>query len=93
MVLAVRVTTLLYSTLALGQKPAYDFYTEFRHSFTPKLRAENPSLSLTNEEIVESYAAKLKSEGVSDTEIARRTRLVRTESPLGGRLLEPLLHQ
>jgi len=81
-VLAVLVTTLLYSVLAFGQKPEYDFYTEFRNSFTPKLRAENPSLLLTNEEIVEKYAAKLKSEGVTETEIARRTRLIRTERSL-----------
>jgi len=77
-VLAVLVTTLLYLALAFGQKPEYDFYTEFRNSFTPKLRAENPSLLLTNEEIVEKYAAKLKSEGVTENEIARRTGLIRT---------------
>ena len=80
--LAVLVTTLFYSLLAFGQKPEYDFYPEFRNVFTPKLRAENPSLSLTNEQIVERYAAKLKSEGVTETEIARRTRLILTERNL-----------
>jgi SAM-dependent methyltransferase len=77
-VLTVLVTTLLYSLCAFGQKPEYDFYPEYRNSFTPRLRAENPSLSLTNEEIVERYGAELKSEGVAETEIARRTRLILT---------------
>jgi protein-L-isoaspartate O-methyltransferase len=81
-VLAVLVTTVLYSALAFGQKPEYDFYIEFRNNFTPTLRAENPSLLLTNEQIVERYAAKLKSEGVTETEIARRIRLIRTERSL-----------
>ena len=81
-VLAVLVTTLLYSAFAFGQKQQYDFYPEFRNSFTPKLRAENPSLSLANEEIVERYAAELKSEGVAGTEITRRTRLILTERNL-----------
>jgi SAM-dependent methyltransferase len=81
-VLAVLVSTLLYSLCAFGQKSEYDFYPEYRNSFTPKLRAENPSLSLTNEQIVERYAAKLKSEGVTETEITRRTRLILTERNL-----------
>ena len=78
-VLAALVTTFLYSVPAFGQKPEYDFYPEFRNSFTPKLRAENPSLSLTNEGIVERYAVELKSEGVTESEITRRTRLILTE--------------
>ena len=81
-VLAVLVTTLLCSLFASGQKPEYDFYPEYRNSFTPQLRAENPSLSLTNEQIVERYAAKLRSEGVTETEIARRTRLILRERDL-----------
>jgi SAM-dependent methyltransferase len=81
-VFAVLVTTLLYSVLAFGQKPEYDFYPEFRNSFTPKLRAENPSRSVTNEQIVDRYAAELKSEGVTETEIARRTRLILTSRNL-----------
>jgi hypothetical protein len=59
--LAVLLTMLSCSGLACGQKPGYDFYPEFRNSFTPTLRAENPSLSLTSEEIVDRHAAKLKS--------------------------------
>jgi protein-L-isoaspartate O-methyltransferase len=81
-VLAVLFTTLLYSAFAFGQKAEYDFYPEYRNSFTPALRAENPSLSLTNEQIVERYAAKLKGEGVTEIEIARRTRLIFTERNL-----------
>jgi protein-L-isoaspartate O-methyltransferase len=81
-VLAVLVATLLNSVLAFAQKPEYDFYPEFRNTFTPKLRAENPSLSLTNEEIVGRYAAKLKTEGVSETEITRRTKLILTSRNL-----------
>jgi len=77
--LGVLLTILLCSVLARGQKPEYDFYPEFRNSFTPKLRAENPSLSLTNEEIVDRYVAKLKSEGVSEPETKRRTRLILEE--------------
>ena len=69
--------TLLCSALAFGQKPEYDFYPEFRNSFVPKLRARKASV--TNEEILERYAAKLRSEGVAASEIARRTRLIRTE--------------
>src|SRR5215472_17823446 len=80
--LAVLLAILSCSVLARGQKPEYDFYPEFRNSFTPMLRAENPSLSLTNEEIVDRYAAKLKSQGVSETETKRRVRLILTERNL-----------
>jgi SAM-dependent methyltransferase len=76
------LTTLWCAVLASGQKPEYDFYPDFRNSFTPKLRAENPSLSLTSQQIVDRYAAKLKSEGVSETEIKRRTSLILTERNL-----------
>jgi SAM-dependent methyltransferase len=81
-VFALLVITLFSSLLASSQKPEYDFYPEFRNSFTPKLRAENPSQSLTNEQIVERYAAGLKNEGVAETEIARRTRLLLTSRNL-----------
>jgi SAM-dependent methyltransferase len=74
------VATLFCSVFAFGQKPECEFYYEFRSSFGPKLYAENPSL--TKEEILERYAAKLKSEGVADGEIVRRTRLIRTERDL-----------
>jgi hypothetical protein len=65
--------TILFSAIALGQKGEYGFYTEFRNSFTPQRRAENPSLSLTDETIVEKYAEKLRSEPVPEIEIAHRT--------------------
>lgn len=78
-VLAVLFTMLSYATFVAAQKPEYDFYPEFRNSFTPKLRAENPSLSLTQEQIVERYAAKLREEGVGETEITRRATLLLTK--------------
>jgi hypothetical protein len=76
--LALLLMVLLCSP-CIAQKSEYDFYPEFRNSFTPKLRGENPSRSLTNEEIVERYAATLKGEGVAESEITRRTRLLLTE--------------
>ena len=51
---------LLISALALAQNPKYDFYPEFRNSFTPRVRAENPSRQLSNDQIVAMYAAQLK---------------------------------
>ena len=79
LMLAVLFTILSYSTFVVAQKPEYDFYSQYRNNFTPGLRAENPSLSLTQEQIVERYATKLKEEGVSETEITRRARLLLTE--------------
>jgi SAM-dependent methyltransferase len=80
--LAVIVATFLCSELASGQQPEYDFYAEFRNSFVPKFREENPSVSLTDNAIVDKYAAKLKDEGVAESEIARRTKLIRTQRNL-----------
>jgi len=74
------VAAFLYSALAFCQKPEYDFYTEFRNTWNPKVRAE--SLSATDQQIAEKYAARLKGEGVADSEITRRMRLVETERPL-----------
>jgi len=74
------VAAFLYSALAFCQKPEYDFYTEFRNTWNPKVRAESPSV--TNQQIAEKYAARLKGEGVADDEIARRMRLIDTERPL-----------
>ncbi len=73
-------SVLFCTTLALGQKPEFDFYSEFRNVFTPEVRAANPSV--TNGEIVERYAAKLQSEGLEAGEIARRTALIRDERTL-----------
>src|SRR5437016_3872246 len=71
---------LLFSPLAFGQKPEYDFYPDFRNSFVPKVRAENPLV--TNEQILGRYAAQLKTEGLADSEIARRTKLIQAERDL-----------
>jgi SAM-dependent methyltransferase len=69
---------LLCPALAFGQKSEYEFYYEFRKDFSQKLQEANRFL-LTNEQVLERYAAKLKGAGVPETEIARRTRLIRTE--------------
>jgi len=44
------------------------------------VRAENPSVA--NDEILKRYAVKLKSEGLANSEITRRTSLIRTERDL-----------
>ena len=77
-VLTVLLTMFAYSALAFAQKPEYEFYYKFRKDFSEKLQEEN-HFSLTNEQVFEKYAAKLKSDGISDAEIARRLRLLRTE--------------
>lgn len=69
-------TTLLCSALAFGQKAEYDFYGDFR-DFMSALWVKNQSIS--SGQVLEAYAAKLKSEGVSYDEIARRQRLLTTE--------------
>lgn len=74
----VAVLILLSSSLASAQKPEYEFYYEFRKDFSPKLQEAN-HWSLTSEQIFEGYAAKLKSDAVSDSEITRRIRLLRTQ--------------
>jgi Tellurite resistance protein TehB len=71
-------TMVLYSVLAFGQKPEYEFYFEFRTVFGEKVQEEN-HWSLTNEQVFEKYAAKLKSDGIAEPEIARRLKLLRTE--------------
>ena len=71
---------ILYSAFAFAQKPECSFYPEFRNTFGPALRADNQSI--TNEEILQRYAAKLKSEGVAESEIARRTRLIKEDRDL-----------
>ncbi len=76
--LAALLMMFLHSVLAFGQKPEYEFYFEFRQKFAPTLQEDN-HWSLTNEQIFEKYAAKLKSDGTAESEIARRLRLLRTE--------------
>jgi SAM-dependent methyltransferase len=71
----------LYCTgLGFAQKPEYDFYHEFRNSFTPNLRAEKASV--TDDEILQRYAAKLHGDGATASEIERRLRVIRTERDL-----------
>ncbi len=77
-VLAALLTMLLYSLLAFGQRPEFEFYFEFRTVFGEKVQEEN-HWSLTKEQVFEKYAAKLKSDGTAESEIARRLRLLRTE--------------
>jgi SAM-dependent methyltransferase len=62
---------------ASGQKPEFEFYTEFRNVFTPKVRAANPSI--TNEAILQKYADALRSSGIADDEISRRLSLIRMQ--------------
>jgi protein-L-isoaspartate O-methyltransferase len=68
----------LYSALAFGQKPEYEFYYKFRADFVPTLQEAN-HWSLTDEQLLEKYAAKLKADGVAESEISRRIKLLRTE--------------
>ena len=76
------LTTLLmmffHALLAFGQKPEYEFYFKFRTVFMPKVQEEN-HWSLTNEQVYEKYAAKLKSDQIAESEIARRLKLLRTD--------------
>ncbi len=76
--LALLFATLLCSERAFGQKPQYEFYYEYRTVFSAKVQEEN-HWSLTNEQVFERYAARLKSDGIAESEIARRLRLLRTE--------------
>lgn len=76
--LALLLATLWCSERAFGQKPEYEFYYEYRTVFLDKVQEEN-HWSLTNEQVFEKYAAKLKSDGIAESEIARRLRLLRTE--------------
>jgi hypothetical protein len=68
---------LFCSTLLLGQKPEYEFYSEYR-TFMSGLWTKNPSITPT--EIHAAYSAKLKADGVPDNEITRRLKLLATES-------------
>ncbi|MGH9512175.1 MAG: class I SAM-dependent methyltransferase [Terriglobales bacterium] len=72
------LASFLYSALAFGQKPEYEFYYKFRADFAPTLQEAN-HWSLTDEQIFEKYAAKLKQDGITESEIGRRIKLLRTE--------------
>src|SRR6516164_9490994 len=72
----VALAILVGSGLLFGQKPAYDFYSEYR-TFMSGLWTKNPSF--TPAEIHAAYSAKLKADGVPDAEITRRLKLLVTE--------------
>src|SRR5437868_1877988 len=76
--LATLLATLLCSMLAFAQKPEYEFYYKFRTEFQPKLQEAN-HWSLTNQQVFEAYAAQLRNDGITETEIARRIKLLRTD--------------
>jgi SAM-dependent methyltransferase len=63
-----------------SQKPEYDFYRDFRNVFIPQLRSHESSV--TEDVIAERYAEKLRSEGISETEISRRLALIRSDRKL-----------
>jgi SAM-dependent methyltransferase len=67
----------LLCSAAFGQKAEFDFFPEFRNVFTVKVRADNPAVM--DQEILEKYASSLKADGVTNSEIARRTQLLRSE--------------
>ncbi len=70
----------LVCTCGWGQRPEYDFYREFRNVFVPQLRFQDRSIS--EDGIAERYAAKLRTEGMDETEISRRLRLIRSDRKL-----------
>jgi len=69
---------LLSSMLAFAQKPEYEFYYKFRTEFQPKLQEAN-HWSLSNEQVFDAYATKLRNDGIAEAEIARRIKLLRTD--------------
>ncbi len=73
-VLVAMLTMLSYSILAFGQKREYEFYFEFRTVFGEKVQEEN-HWSLTNEQVFEKYAAKLKNDGIAESEICAPQKL------------------
>jgi hypothetical protein len=76
-VLAVILAMLLCPDLTICPRPEYEFYFKFRKDFSQKLHEEN-HFSLTQEQVFEKYAAKLNNEGISESEITRRLKLLRT---------------
>ena len=73
----VGLAAVFFCSQAFGQKPEFDFFPDFRNVFTVKVRTQNPSI--TSEGILEEYASSLKFEGVTESEIARRIALIRTQ--------------
>lgn len=73
------VVVLLSWNIASAQKAEFEFFTEFRNVFIPRIRAETPGV--TNEEIIEKYARSLRAQRIPDSEITRRVTLIRTQRP------------
>jgi SAM-dependent methyltransferase len=69
---------LCYSEHVFAQKDEYKFYYDYRTVFSEHVQEQN-HWSLTNEQVFEKYADKLRSEAVAEPEIARRLKLLRTE--------------
>jgi len=67
------------ATFLAAQNPEYDFYPEFRNSFTLSYAPRTPALPMTQEQIAERYAAKLREEGVRETEITHRVTVLLTK--------------
>lgn len=65
----------LFGVLVHAQNPEYDFYPEFR-GWSQQLRRSGPAL--TSDQILERYSTRLRGEGVSDAEVQRRDKLLRT---------------
>lgn len=70
---------LLVCQSASAQKPEYDFYPEFRNIIAPKLYQAHPAWPFRD--VVAAYAADLKAQGVSSTEIGRREQLILESKP------------
>ncbi len=68
---------LLYSTLIFAQNPDYEFYAGYR-DFMSALWMKNPKI--TPSQVHESYAEKLRKDGIAEAEVQRRLRLLATES-------------
>lgn len=74
------ISAALVCTVALAQKPEYDFFREFRNSFVPQLRSQEPSIS--ENAIAGRYAMKLRTAGIAETEISRRLSLIQSDRTL-----------
>ena len=62
------------SLLAFAQNPDYDFYSSFRRMLQDLRRTDR---SLTLNQIIDRYEARIRTEGISDSEIQRRENLIR----------------
>jgi 2-polyprenyl-3-methyl-5-hydroxy-6-metoxy-1,4-benzoquinol methylase len=63
-----------FGALCQSQNPQYSFYPEFR-SWARQLRISERALDIG--QIIDRYAAKLRTQGVSDSEIQRRINLLK----------------